>query len=127
MSIYNPTNEQEAILNFVRREEVHKFEIINFWSSFPDARIRDTQEDIFYEVEFEYMLSSFIKHGHDPFRCNFVICWENDIPYFHFPLTVWEIKSNSYPDILHPSESELITLSKIIKSKRFRKYDYRNR
>src|SRR3972149_4106827 len=97
MSIEKPTNEQETIFNFIGRESIHGFIITDFWSIFPDAHVQDSRTGKMYKVEFEYRLSSFVKHNHDPFKCDFVICWIND--FGKIPLTVWEVSKNSYPTI----------------------------
>jgi hypothetical protein len=118
MSIKRPTNESETILHFVQYVmQDLKFEILNVWSIFPDATV--FYGGVEYKVEFEYKLSSFIKHGHNPFRCNFVICWENDVP--EFPLTVWELSENSYPPIALPDEEKLYQFYEMIKKKKERK------
>ena len=41
-------------------------------------------------VEFEYLASNFILHGHDVRDCDLVICWKNDAPE-GFPLPVLSI------------------------------------
>jgi hypothetical protein len=30
-------------------------------------------------VEFELSASNFIAHKHDPSRCDYIVCWENDL------------------------------------------------
>lgn len=119
MSIKRPVNEQETILYFVQYVMSGLgFEILNVWSRFPDVTVFDMRNGIKYDVEFEYRLSSFVKHGHNPFKCNFAICWENDLP--RFPLTVWEISKNSYPSISIPDEEDLYEFYEMIKKKKER-------
>lgn len=127
MSIEHPVNEQESIYHFIKRESEHGMKILNFYSAFPDASVADTRNEKIYTVEFEYKLSSFIKHGHNPFGCSFVVCWINDIPYVDFPLTVWELSTKSYFEIENPIIKELEEFRTLIDQKNFRKYDYRNR
>lgn len=117
MSVSRPTNEQESILYCVKFVFPKLgFDVLNVWSVFPDMRILDIKNDTQYEVEFEYKLSSFIKHGHNPFKCNFVICWINDVP--DFPLPVWELSKSSYPEIFLPDEDKVWMLHKIIQKKK---------
>lgn len=115
MSIIRPTNKMETILNFVSKVNEHGAEITNFWSAYPDATI--LWGGTIYRVEFEYRLSSFIKHGHDPFQCNIIICWENNSP-IKFPITVWEICKRDYPNYFPPDEEKLFQFKKMIDKKK---------
>lgn len=117
MSVRRPINETETVLNFVSKTDLHGFEIVKFFGTFPDAIVRDTAEDILYYVEFEYKLSSFIAHGHDVEKCNFIICYTNNIPRKRFPLTVWEVEKNLYPSIETPNEEEIIKFKKSLVKK----------
>lgn len=120
MSIQRPINEQETILHCVLYVLPKLgFEILNVWPVFPDMTVLDIKNDIRYKVEFEYKLSSFIKHGHDPFKCNFVICWKNDVP--DFPLPVWELSKESYPEIFLPDKDKIAEFHEMIKKKKERK------
>ena len=53
------------------------YEIASIQSSFPDAIVKDEQGKE-YRVEFEYRSGNFVQHGHDPSRCDLVICWIKD-------------------------------------------------
>ena len=45
---------------------------------FPDAIVIDEFGDVKL-IEFELFASNFIAHGHDPDKCDYIICWENDL------------------------------------------------
>ena len=53
----------------------------------------DEKKDLWAKarIEFEYKASSFEQHGHDPERCDFIVCWENDWP--DCPINVIELKT----------------------------------
>jgi hypothetical protein len=103
MSFKYPTNEQETILRFHNLCEELGVEIQNIWNVYPDATV--LYKGYLYKVEFEYKLSNFIKHKHDPSKCDLVVCWINDIPEVAFPLTVWTVSDNNYPNIQHIGKS----------------------
>lgn len=104
MSIIHPVNEQETIYHFIHLAKQMNIEIINFFTTYPDATIKigDTE----YLVEFEYKLLSFLQQGHDPRECNLVVCWTTDkFPKrIEFPLPVWELSTNTYQDIFVPNQ-----------------------
>ena len=124
MSIKYPTNEQEAIYWFIKRSEELGYSIVSFWSIYPDATIIHNDTGREHKVEFEYKLSSFIKHGHDPRHCDLVVCWTNDLREVDFPITVWELRKENYPNIEIPEPSKVEKLRLYIKNKHERKHQY---
>jgi hypothetical protein len=64
-------------------------------TTYPDALIR--KMDKVYKVEFEYSSSNFIRHRHDPMRCDFVICWLHD--YESFPLLVIALSNPTWGSV----------------------------
>lgn len=103
-----PKNEQGVIFLFANFISGHEdIELIKIGMGFPDAEIRIHQngnwED--YSVEFEFVASSFNKHGHDVRQCDLVICWENDLVESDlFPLPIIELKSGLELDIKKPNK-----------------------
>jgi hypothetical protein len=71
-----PQNELGVIVAFAQSASESGFEIVRIGAQFPDATIRRGTES--YEVEFEFASSSFRYHGHDPRKCDLVVCWSND-------------------------------------------------
>ena len=47
-------------------------------ADFPDAVVMD-QDGELRRIEFEYRLSNFLQHRHDLSKCDFIICWEDDL------------------------------------------------
>lgn len=79
------TNEQELIVYFAKIAEPARFEILNVsGSKYPDSLISWRGRE--YRTEFEYNLSSFKKHGHDPELADLIICWIDDWPACPLPV-----------------------------------------
>ena len=67
-----------------------------FQSAYPDCEAKrcvDNKHDRWQRVriEFEYLSSNFLDHGHDPAGCDMIACWEHDWP--ECPLEVLELRS----------------------------------
>ena len=45
---------------------------------FPDAAVIDKSGEV-KQVEFELFASNFIAHNHDADKCDYIVCWENDL------------------------------------------------
>ena len=92
-----PTNEMETIL-YCERTLRHVFEIVSISPSFPDAIILDKRDSREYRAEFEFRSSSFMEHEHDPFGCDVIICWINDLDdSINFP--IWEVSTGFIPNV----------------------------
>lgn len=96
-----PRNELGVIVEFSRMATEAGFEILEISAAYPDAIIRKDGRD--YRVEFEYKLSNFYQHGHDPRQCDLVICWENDdqgfiLPVIALNLDDWQATHLELPD-----------------------------
>lgn len=79
--VYEPINEQGVILLFAALAYELDFRIEGIRSKFPDALLRRKNiKDrwISCKAEFEYRSSDFKTHGHDPWQCDLIICWEHD-------------------------------------------------
>ena len=58
-------------LGFPEIEEIHP-------NKYPDVRARDVNGNE-KTIEIEVYASEFIDHGHDPEKCDFIVCWRNDL------------------------------------------------
>ena len=93
--MYEPINEQGVIFLFGKISEEIGFNIEGLRSGFPDCegtrridKIKNQWGPVL--IEFEYNAKNFIDHGHDPSKCNVIICWINDWP--DCPLEVISLK-----------------------------------
>lgn len=78
-----PVNEQGVVYLFGMIAYELGFLVEAIHTSYPDCeakrcvvRNRERWQRVY--IEFEYRSSNFRDHGHDPARCNLVVCWEND-------------------------------------------------
>ena len=53
--------------------------ILKASEKFPDAEVVDSLGNV-RKVEFEYKASNFREHRHDPEKCDFIVCWIDDLP-----------------------------------------------
>jgi len=65
--LFEPVNELGVVMVFGM---IHK------QLCFPDAVVMDRDGEL-RRIEFEYRLSNFLQHRHDPSKCDFIICWED--------------------------------------------------
>ena len=75
--IYEPTNESETVVLFGLLADKMGFQIKKVQVDFPDAIIVENGKEIL--VEFEFLSSNFIQHGHDPDFDGLCICWRKDV------------------------------------------------
>lgn len=71
-----PENELGVIIVFAQESREIGVEFDSIQSAFPDAVV--FKDGIDYRVEFELKSSHFLQHGHDPRKCDLIICWEDD-------------------------------------------------
>lgn len=90
-----PINEQGVVFLFgmVSRELGFLVEAVH--ASFPDCeakRLVDRKNDRWQRVriEFEFRSRTFLDHGHDPAKCDLIICWQHNWP--ECPLEVVELR-----------------------------------
>jgi len=95
------------------------WEIISIQTRFPDGCIKNIETGKEYQIEFEFLASSFIFHEHDIFGCDILICWENDLEYI--PLTVWELSKNLFPDVAACDDKEKEIFKLKIENKQLKK------
>lgn len=91
-----PINEQGVIFLFAMISYEIGFIIEAIHASFPDCegkRCIDRNKNRWQRVsiEFEFQSSSFKSHGHDPEKCDLIICWEHD--WTECPIEVMELRS----------------------------------
>lgn len=75
-----PETEQEVIILFSKLSQHLKMKIEYVSTRFPDAyvRIKKRKKWITKVAEFEKKSSDFKAHGHDPKKCDLIICWKDD-------------------------------------------------
>lgn len=78
--IYGPVNELGVVALFAKVCEEMGFIVEEIRAEYPDCvarqQIKRGWERI--EIEFEYRSSNFHRHGHDPAKCDLIVCWEHD-------------------------------------------------
>ena len=91
-----PINEQGVVFLFgmVSRELGFLVEAVH--ASFPDCeakRIVDSQNSRWQRVriEFEFKSRTFKDHGHDPAKCDLIVCWQHNWP--ECPIDVVELST----------------------------------
>jgi hypothetical protein len=79
--VYSPINEQGVVFLFGRVLEDLNLYIEEIRIKYPDCVARRYTgrgwERIY--IEFEYVASNFLQHGHDPAECNMIVCWQDDL------------------------------------------------
>ena len=79
--VYSPVNEQGVVFLFGRVLEDLNMYIEEVRIKYPDcvARryIRKGWELVY--IEFEYLASNFILHGHAKEKCDIIVCWEDNL------------------------------------------------
>ena len=77
--LFEPVNELGVVMIFGMIHKQLGFPyIVKVGAGFPDAVVMD-QDGELRRIEFEYRLSNFLLHRHDPSKCDFIICWEDDL------------------------------------------------
>jgi len=77
--LFEPEYEQEVVYLFaVFHRELGFSYIIKIRNEFPDALVMDKDREV-KRIEFEVRASDFVQHKHDKKRCDYIVCWENDL------------------------------------------------
>jgi|Deesub1362B_J571_1020462.scaffolds.fasta_scaffold00003_171 hypothetical protein len=77
--LFSPANELGVVALFsMYHKELGFPYIVKVKPDFPDAIIIDREGNV-KTVEFELYASHFIAHRHDPTKCDYIICWEDDL------------------------------------------------
>lgn len=91
-----PSNEMETVILLATMQKEYGIQIKSAQRPFPDMLI-DINGNPF-SVEIEYKASNFIKHKHDPRKCDLIICWiddiENDTGQQDFPLPIIQLANH---------------------------------
>jgi len=95
-----PENELGVIILFAEATQDVGFEILAIQSAYPDAVV--LRDGIEYRVEFEFIASNFVNHGHNPSKCDLIVCWENDdeenpMPILELSDPDWKMKKWAKP------------------------------
>lgn len=72
-----PQNEMGVVFMFGQVIERIGYRMAHIDGRYPDAVIVSSEGQA-VKVEFEYVASNFIAHGHDPNLCDLVVCWGRD-------------------------------------------------
>ena len=90
-----PINEQGVVFLFGMVSYELGFTVEAIHASYPDCeakrcvdRIKNRWQRV--KIEFEYQSRNFRDHGHDPTRCDLIVCWEHNWP--ECPLEVIELR-----------------------------------
>ena len=76
--LYQPIDEFGVVFLFSKHHSKLGFPfILRIGNKFPDATVLDENGEMKY-VELEYRSSNFKLHGHDPKKCDYIVCWEHD-------------------------------------------------
>lgn len=76
--LYQPIDEFGVVFLFSKHHSKLGFPfILKIGKKFPDAIVLDEKGQMKY-VELEYRSSNFKLHGHDPKKCDYIVCWEHD-------------------------------------------------
>ena len=92
---HEPINEQGVVYLFGMVSKELGFLIESIQQGFPDCEgKREVKSSGRWErvlIEFEHRSSNFKDHGHDPEKCDLIVCWEHDWP--ECPIEVLELRS----------------------------------
>jgi hypothetical protein len=91
---HEPVNEQGVVFLFGIVASDLGFLVEAVQTGYPDCRAkRRTRGGNYVEVdiEFEFRSRNFREQGHDPQKCDLIVCWEDDWP--DCPLEILELKS----------------------------------
>src|ERR1700753_2629956 len=88
-----PTNEAGVIFLFGALAERMGFQMLRVQTEYPDGEaLRVVAENRlqWVKIEFEYESRNFLRHNHDPEKCDLIVCWEDNWP--DAPLEVVELR-----------------------------------
>jgi hypothetical protein len=79
-TIYGPVNELGVVALFAKVCEELGFIVEEIRAEYPDCVARQQMKRGWERIaiEFEYRSSNFERHGHDPERCDLIVCWVHD-------------------------------------------------
>jgi len=91
--VYGPTSEGGVISLFGAMAVSLGFLILKIQTEFPDCealRVAGKDRNRPVKIEFELESRNFLRHMHDPTKCDIIVCWEHNWP--ECPLEVIELK-----------------------------------
>ena len=79
---YAPVNELGVVFLFAHLAKRWRLRVDSIQSGFPDCiAYQKTQgHEKKIRIEFEYQSKNFLTHGHDPNKCDWIVCWEHNWP-----------------------------------------------
>lgn len=77
--LHEPRTEQEVVCLFGALLDDLGMVIELVQTPFPDCIVWKKGTDTKLLVEFELYASHFVDHGHDPERCDMLVCWHDDV------------------------------------------------
>ncbi|HKW74481.1 MAG TPA: hypothetical protein VJN64_03070 [Terriglobales bacterium] len=87
-----PTNEMGVVFLFGALAWQLGFAVLRLQAAFPDCealRRMDENRWQIVRIEFEFESRNFQAHGHDPEKCDLIVCWKNNWP--ESPVEVLEL------------------------------------
>ena len=91
---FAPRNEMGVVSLFSALATQLGFIITWIGTEYPDCEVfREVEPERWqlWVIEFEFCSRNFLAHGHDPARCDLIVCWEDNFP--DSPVPVLELKS----------------------------------
>jgi len=91
---YAPENELGVVFLFAHLAKRWRLRIDVIKPGFPDcvAYQKSHGKEKRIDIEFEYRSKNFEVHGHDPKKCNWIVCWEHNWPSVPDHLNVVELR-----------------------------------
>jgi len=74
--VFEPSNEMETIILFGILADSLGYKILKVQTDFPDGLIE--KDGVQIQVEFEFLSSNYLQHGHPLDFKGLCICWRND-------------------------------------------------
>ena len=111
--VYGPTNESGVISLFGAMAASLGFLILKVQTEFPDCealRVAGKDRNRPVKIEFELESRNFLRHMHDPAKCDIIVCWEHNWP--ECPLEVIELKKavSNQQSAFSQSKSKILPL-----------------
>lgn len=76
--LFEPDNELGVMMLFAEHHKELGFPyMVKVSAEFPDATVLSEDGEP-KDIEFEYRSSTFPNHGHDPEKCDYIVCWVDD-------------------------------------------------
>ena len=76
-----PVNELGVVFLFGMLAGELGFQVDSLWGAYPDCEARRQIQPGKWQrvrIEFEYESVNFARHGHDPEKCDVIVCWKHN-------------------------------------------------